>query len=141
MSAKKRKIFFSSTIGDSPAHKVAENQKDVLKALVAHGTIINAEHYLPDNGIDTSDEAFSKSVEALDQAQILVAEVSHPSHGVGREIAYAQFVRKIPVVCLYKRGEKPSAMLEWNEDIQVFPYETAEDIKGIIDNYFTHWIE
>jgi hypothetical protein len=32
-------------------------------------------------------------------------------------------------------------MIEGNEELQVFPYETAEDIKGIVDNFFTHWLE
>ncbi len=141
MSPKKRKIFFSSAIGDKTAPEIAQAHKDILKQLLAHGTITNGDHYLPDTQLNTSDDKFVESVEALDQANILVAEVNEPSHGVGREIAYAQFVRKIPILCLYKRGTKPSAMIEGNEDLQVFPYETADDIKGIVDNYFTHWLE
>lgn len=142
MSAKKRKIFFSSPAEDTVTHEVAQAQKDILKSLIAQGTIVNGEHYLPASWWNnTSDDAFNESIVALDEANILVAEVNEWSHSVGREIAYAQFVRKIPVLCLYKRGTKPSAMIEGNEELQVFPYETAEDIKGIVDNFFTHWLE
>ncbi len=141
MAAKKRKIFFSSPVDNREKHIVTQDQKDILRSLVAQGTILNGDHYLPDTIIETSDEIYNESVEFLDQANIFVADVNEQNTTVGRQIAYAQFVRKIPVLCLYKRGTKATAILEGNEDLQVFPYETADDIKGIVDNYFTHWLE
>lgn len=141
MATKKRKIYFSSSIDQREEHTITQDQKDILKSLLAHGTVTNGDHYLPDTIVDTSDEVFSESEEYLDQAQIFVADVNTQDLAIGRQIAYAQFVRKIPVLCLYRRWKKPAAILEGNEDIQVFPYETVSDIKGIIDNYFTHWIE
>jgi hypothetical protein len=48
----------------------------------------------------------------LEKSNIMIAEISTPSHGVGREIAYAQFERKIPVLCVYKVDHKPSPVVE-----------------------------
>ena len=67
----------------------------------------------------------------------MIADVSHPSHGVGREIAYAQFEKKIPVLCLYNVSNRPSPVLEGNVDIDIFPYETMNDVKKILKTYFT----
>jgi hypothetical protein len=50
--------------------------------------------------------------EQLAKSTILIAEVSKPSHGVGREIAYAQYEKKIPILCLYQSDNTPSPVLE-----------------------------
>lgn len=112
MSPKKRKIFFSSPVDHKEKHIITPDQKSILKSLLSHGTVTNGDHYLPDTIIDTSDEIFSESLDCLDQAQICVADINQQDTAIGREIAYAQFVRKIPVLCLYKRGTKPPAVVE-----------------------------
>lgn len=79
--------------------------------------------------------------EQLAKSNVIIAEVSTPSHGVGREIAYGQFERKIPVLCLYKADHTPSQVLEGNVDIDVFPYETMDDVNKILKTYFTNRLE
>jgi nucleoside 2-deoxyribosyltransferase len=64
----------------------------------------------------------------LDEADLVVAEVSVPSLGVGYEIAYATRVRRIPVIALYRRAwtERCSAMISGDPGVQFLEYEDPE---------------
>jgi nucleoside 2-deoxyribosyltransferase len=63
----------------------------------------------------------------LDEADIVVAEVSVPSLGVGYEIAYATRVRKIPVIAVYRREftRRCSAMISGDPGVKLIEYEDA----------------
>ncbi len=76
-------------------------------------------------------EVFLRDVGMINQADIVIAEVSAPSHWVGREIAYAQFHANIPVYLLHRAGGKVSFMLIGNDGIpqdHICSWETLEDI-------------
>ncbi|HKR65466.1 MAG TPA: nucleoside 2-deoxyribosyltransferase [Thermoanaerobaculia bacterium] len=65
----------------------------------------------------------------LDEADVVVAEVSKPSHGVGYEIAYARYRRAIPVICLFRPAytQRCSAMIAGDAEIELIEYaEVAE---------------
>lgn len=64
----------------------------------------------------------------LDEAHLVVAEVSVPSLGVGYELAYATRVRRIPVIALYRRAwtERCSAMIAGDPGVQLLEYEDPE---------------
>lgn len=75
----------------------------------------------------------------LRSADVLVAEVTQPSLGVGYEIGRA-FEFKLKVLCLFRpeSGRKLSALIRGAENestYTVVDYKT-EDIDRIIDNYF-----
>ncbi|MDP9190443.1 MAG: nucleoside 2-deoxyribosyltransferase [Acidobacteriota bacterium] len=61
----------------------------------------------------------------LDEADLVVAEVSVPSLGVGYEIAYATRVRRIPVIALYRRAftQRCSAMISGDPGVELLEYE------------------
>jgi len=67
---------------------------------------------------------------------ILIAEVSVPSHGVGYEIGFALGIGK-PVLALYQDDLKVSKMISGNPDsnLTVKPYRTAEDAIQIMRNF------
>ncbi len=50
----------------------------------------------------------------IDRCNVMIAEVSSPSLGVGYEIAYAEFYKK-PTLMIAKRGSRVSAMLQGKE--------------------------
>ena len=80
-------------------------------------------------------EIYDRDMAWLDEADVLIAEVSIPSLGVGYEISKA-VERKIPVLCLYvpKPGGKLSAMLLGAPRIIVKEYMGFEELqKHIID--------
>jgi len=70
-------------------------------------------------------------------AQVVVAEVTRPSHGVGYEIGRAAEHNQ-KVLCLYRprQGKKLSAMIRGCPDITVSDYTTLEQAKHAIDKFF-----
>jgi 2'-deoxynucleoside 5'-phosphate N-hydrolase len=63
----------------------------------------------------------------LDEADLVVAEVSVPSLGVGYEIAYATRIRQIPVIALYRKEftQRCSAMISGDPRVQLIEYQDA----------------
>jgi len=64
-------------------------------------------------GSPDPNEVYRRDTGWIDESQILISEVSTPSHGVGYEIRYA-LERGKPVLCLYRRGARVSKMLTGN---------------------------
>ena len=73
-------------------------------------------------------EVYSRDVAWIRDSDVLVAEVSAPSHGVGYEIGYALGLGK-PVLALYQEGRKVSKMISGNPDpnLSVKSYQSPED--------------
>lgn len=133
-----RHIYFAAAVWAND-YKTDE-YKNILAELNKYGELTNTENY--ENPWDlNAEEVFGRMEEQLAKSNVIIAEVSTPSHGVGWEIAYGQFERKIPVLCLYKADKNPSQVLEWNVDLDVFPYETMDDVKKILKTYFTNRLE
>ena len=78
-------------------------------------------------------EIFARDIRWLDESDVVVAEVSTPSHGVGYEIAYARYVRRIPVIALYRRGrtKRCSAMISGDPGIRMLEY---EDVGAVLES-------
>jgi hypothetical protein len=73
----------------------------------------------------------------LDEADLVVAEVSVPSLGVGYEIAYATRVRRIPVIALYRPAwtQRCSAMISGDPGVQLVEYEDPEAmLPGLLES-------
>jgi 2'-deoxynucleoside 5'-phosphate N-hydrolase len=75
----------------------------------------------------------------IDEADIVVAEVTQPSTGVGYEIGYAETHGK-PVYCLYRQGaeRRISAMVEGNPYCTILRYtdpdEVTDRLKKLLEN-------
>ena len=67
---------------------------------------------------------FERDLRWIEEADLLVAEVSTPSSGVGYEIAAARYRYKIPVICLWRpaRTKRCTAMIEGDLGIHFIPY-------------------
>jgi 2'-deoxynucleoside 5'-phosphate N-hydrolase len=70
------------------------------------------------------------------QADVMIAEVTAPSLGVGYELAKAG-TKKIPVLCLYRpqSDRTLSAMVRGCKDFITKDYETFEEAKKHIDEF------
>ena len=77
-------------------------------------------------------EIHDRDLRWLTDADVIVAEVSLPSHGVGYEIAYARHVRDVPVICLYRRGhtERCSAMLAGSPGVEMIEYQDPAEAEA-----------
>ena len=79
---------------------------------------------------------YKRDMEWLKQCDLVIAEVTTPSLGVGYEIGRAiQFNKK--VLCLYRyiENKKLSAMLAGNRKIKVIYYKGFEDLKEKIQSF------
>lgn len=107
---------------------------NVLTEHVAHA-FKNPQKY---NIAFTATDIFAADNEFLEKADVMIAEVSAPSHGVGRELCYAQHVQKIPVLALHLPEVNVSAMISGNPYIHLVAYEWLESCKQHINEFFTH---
>ena len=71
---------------------------------------------------------FDRDMKWIEEADVLVAEVSTPSTGVGYEIAAARYHYKIPVICLYRPAltKRCSAMVSGDRGVTLIEYEDLE---------------
>ena len=102
------KIFFAGSIRGGGNYQGM--YREILGFLKTYGDILS-EHQeydsAPDNKGLTGDAAiYARDTGWIRDADVLIAEVSQPSCGVGYEIAYAES-RGIPVLALYYRGIGP----------------------------------
>jgi 2'-deoxynucleoside 5'-phosphate N-hydrolase len=68
---------------------------------------------------------FERDMEWIRNCDVMVAEVSTPSHGVGYEIAQALAMKK-PVLCCYQQGKTVSKMILGNTDQRLFVRDYAD---------------
>jgi len=114
-------------------------------AIVRH--LLDGGHHVPTSGL--SDEAvlgeeavieprqvYARDVRWVEECDVLVAEVSTPSHGVGYEIALGLMLGK-PVLCCYKHGARVSKMLTGNTHagMTLAEYHAAPDLLSQIDAF------
>jgi nucleoside 2-deoxyribosyltransferase len=80
---------------------------------------------------------YDRDVTWLQSADVVVAEVTTPSLGVGYEIALAESLKK-PILCLFRKQEDRllSAMIAGNKGLTVQEYATIEDIEVIFSEFF-----
>lgn len=105
----------------------------ITRSLLADGHEIPTAH-LAETGVVDEEKViapavvYARDVTWIRAAQILIAEVSVPSHGVGYEIAFALGLGK-PVLCLYQQGRSVSKMITGNPDpnLKIASYQTVEE--------------
>ena len=84
----------------------------------------------------TDNDIFQRDLNWLQSADVVVAEVSTPSLGVGYELGIAEKL-KIPVLCLYRpiKGKRLSAMINGNEKFQCRAYQGFDEAKTHINKF------
>ncbi len=70
------------------------------------------------------------------ESDIIVAEVSNPSLGVGYELGLAEAIGKRVLCLVYGGNPRPlSAMIAGNNYFTIEKYENVPDIEDILNNY------
>jgi len=134
------KIYFAGAIRGG--RDDAELYLQMIEYLKQYGEVLT-EHVGDKNikslGEDclTDKHIHDRDMQLVLQADVLVAEVSTASLGVGYEIGRAIEHGK-KVLCLYKpkEGKRISAMIAGSPDVAIAEYKSFEDVKKIIDNFF-----
>ena len=110
----------------------AETYASLIHFLHSYGTVLT-EHVGNETLLQkeislTEKDIYSRDMQWLHQADLLIAEVSTPSLGVGYELAAAEQL-KIPCLCLFCRRHdtRLSAMIGGNPFFQILEYNNLED--------------
>jgi len=86
-------------------------------------------------------QIYTRDIKWIDGSKIMIAEVSGPSLGVGFEVSYALFAKKIPVLAVYQdKAEQISAMISGcsNPLLQVKKYSNVDDLTAIVKNFIAN---
>lgn len=83
---------------------------------------------------EDDEHIYERDTEWIKLSEVLIAECTNPSHGVGYELAYAE-ARNIPVHIFYDKSRaNVSAMLNGNTRFKLYPYEREAEIYPVLDN-------
>ena len=83
---------------------------------------------------EDDEHIYERDTEWIKLSEVLIAECTNPSHGVGYELAYAE-ARNIPVHIFYDKSKaNVSAMLNGNTRFKLYPYEREAEIYPVLDN-------
>ena len=131
------KIYFSSAV--RAGRQDVEIYAEVVKLLKKYGEVLTERNADPNFFGETSitdEEIFERDMAWLNSADVLVAEVTTPSLGVGYEIAAALNLGK-PVLCLYRDipGKKLSGIINGDKKIVKKTYKSVEKLSGILQEF------
>ena len=134
------KIYFAGSIRGGRDDK--ELYLQLIQYLSRYGQVLT-EHIgdgnLTEFGEDgPSDEwIYNRDMDWVRQSDVLIAEVSTPSLGVGYEIGKAEDMNK-KMLCLYRnqQDKRLSAMISGNSNVKIARYEAIEDAINHIDRFF-----
>ena len=134
------KIYFAGSISGGRAD--VGFYKELIEYLKEFGQVltefIGNDTLLATGEAEISDKQIhDRDLEWLMEADVLVAEVSTPSFGVGYEIGRSVENNK-NILCLHKEkeGKRLSAMIAGCDNVQTEKYENLEGAKAIINHFF-----
>jgi nucleoside 2-deoxyribosyltransferase len=132
-------IYFSCSI--TGGRNDQQIYQKMVEFMVARGHEVLTAHLskadiLEDERVISPLEVYQRDVKWVDQCDVLIAEVSTPSHGVGYEIALALLQEK-PVLCCYQSGRTVSKMIVGNTHpaLSLYAYQDTQDVLGELDRY------
>jgi len=135
------KIYFSCSITggrneESVYQQLVETMEslghDVPTAHLASPAVMEMEKVVLPKEIFTRDMAW------LEESDVVVAEVSTPSHGVGYEVAVGLLAGK-PVFCCSQAGKRVSMIITGNtsKNLTLFIYEDVQEAIGALKEFLS----
>jgi nucleoside 2-deoxyribosyltransferase len=126
------KIYFSGSIrgGDQDA----DLYQELISDLKQYGSVLTEHIGWKNTDTQMSDrEIHDRDLNWVKECDLVIAEVTVPSLGVGYEIGRALEINK-PVICLYRciNGKATSAMIRGCEEISCYEYTNLEGAKEIL---------
>jgi len=133
------KIYFACSI--SGGRKDEKAYQYMVQLLIGMGINVPTAH-IAETGVEEVDDKeepryiYERDVNWIRESDLLVAEVSTPSHGVGYEIGFALDLDK-PVLCLYQKGVVVSKMITGNPHplLTVMEYQDMIHTEEILRTY------
>ena len=134
------KIYFAGSIRGGRDDK--EIYSKIINLLGKYGEVLTEHvdnHKLTAQGeVNLKDDyIYKRDMAWLRNSDVLIADVSTPSVGVGYEIAFAETLGK-RILCLYREGseKKISGMVNGNKNLVIKLYKTVDDLSQILKDFF-----
>lgn len=134
------KIYFSASIRGGREYQYLYSQ--IINLLGNYGEVltehIGREDLSSFGDTHLSEQAiYDRDMSWLNEADLVVAEISTPSLGVGYEIAKVE--NEKPVICLFREDptKSLSAMLAGNPYIKVKKYSNFSEVQKIIEAFIS----
>jgi len=135
------KIYYATSISGAQSEDSAKINSELIDYSKKFGEVLT-EHFA-DPGIKVKgefqikdDEIHDRDMKWLLESDVIIAEVSNPSLGVGYELGRALEHNK-KILCLCKeQNRRLSAMITGNGRMSVRHYSSLKEAKEIIKNFF-----
>ncbi|HDX9649039.1 TPA: nucleoside 2-deoxyribosyltransferase [Bacillus cereus] len=131
------KIYFAGSIRGG--RQDVDRYQELISLLKSYGEVLTehvGDYSLSVAGQHQLDDGFihDRDLEWLNSSDLIVAETSVPSLGVGYEIANAEFAG-IPIFVLHRKGTNQiSAMIHGSKNIEFHEYSTLDEAKELLKN-------
>jgi len=114
-----------------------ENYSEIVRIVesIGHTALAEISSKFSSTILLSDKQVYTRDIKWIDGSKIMIAEVSGPSLGVGFEISYALFVKKMPVLAVYhQEAGQISSMISGciNPQLQVKKYLNIDDLESII---------
>ncbi|MCE1166409.1 MAG: nucleoside 2-deoxyribosyltransferase [Bacteroidetes bacterium] len=135
------KIYFATSISGYIGEDSAYNNAGLIEILKNYGEVLT-EHFSNADIQEVGEKDLTdkyihdRDIGWIDMSEVIVADVTNPSLGVGYEIRYGIDTGK-KILCLKrKNGKRLSAMIAGNGRVTVEEYESLDEAKKIIERFF-----
>jgi nucleoside 2-deoxyribosyltransferase len=134
------KIYFAGSIRGGRDDK--DVYLEIITMLSQYGTVLT--EHIGNSNLSAQGETqlsdqhiYQRDMDWVSQADVVVAEVTTPSLGVGYELGKAEGMDK-PLLCLYRptEGKRLSGMITGNPSFLVREYQDILEIPTILTEFF-----
>lgn len=140
VSKKRLKIYFAGSIRGG--RQLARDYQVIIAMLTEYGDVLTehiGEDTLTSQGevVRSDKEIYDRDVAWISEADVVVAEVTVASLGVGYELGKAEALGK-KVICLYKYdgSGRLSAMIAGNSNFINIEYERVDELRTEFEKFF-----
>lgn len=137
-----KKVYFGASISGGRDH--AHTYADIVAYIKDCDALVLSEIFAdPSLSAETGHtkemtlrEIWQRDVDWINQADVVIAEVTQPSLGVGYEIGLAESLKK-PILALFNitAGRRISPMIGGSPNVTVFSYEDVAEIKAAVQDF------
>ncbi len=133
-------IYFAGSIRGGREDK--EKYKTIIQMLQSYGIVLTEHIGYDDLGEEgqtqfTEEQIYTQDTDWITESDIVIAEVTQASLGVGYELGFAEAIGK-RVVCLFNTnsGKSLSAMIRGNEYFEVVDYGDIDELPAVFEKIF-----
>ena len=134
------KIYFAGSIRGGRDEE--KNYLQLIKYLTSFGEVLT--EHVGHKGVEKSElhnsdnYIFERDINWLKLSDVMVADVTMPSLGVGYEIGFSETL-DIPILCLFnpKYKNSLSAMISGNKNLICKEYNTINEAEQLIDSFLS----